>query len=141
MRIGGTPAAGRLRRPVLKEWITPDVMLVTNEIEGDRQNVKSGDREAVSSSARPDASSLYKTDLDRHLFSLADEEEKLKEVSDALLELLEAIPEKLRETFLLREHHGLSYREIGLRLDIPVGTVKSRLHRIRKLLKDRRTDA
>lgn len=84
-------------------------------------------------------SELYKADIDRHLFSMADEEQSLKEVSDTLLELLEEIPETLRETFLLREHHGLSYREIGIRIGIPLGTVKSRLHRIRKRLKNRRT--
>lgn len=92
---------------------------------------------AGSSDGDRKASELYKADVDRHLFSLADEEQKLKEVSDALLELLEEIPEKLRETFILREHHGLSYREIGIHIGIPLGTVKSRLHRIRKRLKDR----
>ncbi|MEL6981344.1 MAG: RNA polymerase sigma factor [Actinomycetota bacterium] len=43
-----------------------------------------------------------------------------------------------REIFVLRDHHGLSYREIAQALSIPEGTVMSRLHgartRLRSLL-------
>jgi len=40
-----------------------------------------------------------------------------------------------REIFVLRDFHGLSYREIGEVLDIPAGTVMSRLHSARTKLR------
>ena len=38
------------------------------------------------------------------------------------------LPETLRQTLLLAYHQDLKYREIAEILEIPVGTVKSRLH-------------
>lgn len=43
-------------------------------------------------------------------------------------ESIEKLPELLRETLLLAYDQGLKYREIAEILDVPVGTVKSRLH-------------
>jgi RNA polymerase sigma-70 factor (ECF subfamily) len=48
--------------------------------------------------------------------------------------LIEALPEPLRETIVLRELHELGYREIADVTDVPIGTVMSRLHRARALL-------
>ena len=45
--------------------------------------------------------------------------------------LIEALPEPLRETIVLRELHELGYREIADVTDVPIGTVMSRLHRAR----------
>jgi RNA polymerase sigma-70 factor (ECF subfamily) len=39
-----------------------------------------------------------------------------------------ALPDHLRSTLLLAYYQGMKYREIAEVLDIPVGTVKSRLH-------------
>jgi len=41
---------------------------------------------------------------------------------------LDQLPEHLRSTVLLAYYQGLKYREIAEILDVPVGTVKSRLH-------------
>lgn len=41
---------------------------------------------------------------------------------------------EFRETLLLRERDGLDYDEIAARLALPVGTVRSRLHRARAAL-------
>jgi RNA polymerase sigma-70 factor (ECF subfamily) len=41
---------------------------------------------------------------------------------------VERLPEFLRQVVLLAYYQGLKYREIAEILDIPVGTVKSRLH-------------
>jgi RNA polymerase sigma-70 factor (ECF subfamily) len=41
---------------------------------------------------------------------------------------IEQLPEFLRQVLLLAYYQGLKYREIADILDIPVGTVKSRLH-------------
>jgi RNA polymerase sigma-70 factor (ECF subfamily) len=47
--------------------------------------------------------------------------------------LLAALPDKLREVFVLREMRGMDYREIATALRIPVGTVRSRLSRAREV--------
>jgi len=47
---------------------------------------------------------------------------------------LEAIPDTFRIAVLLADVEGFSYKEIAEILDIPIGTVMSRLHRGRKAL-------
>ena len=46
----------------------------------------------------------------------------------ALLELVASLPEKQREVVVLRFGEGLQLDEIAGRMDIAIGTVKSRLH-------------
>ena len=50
------------------------------------------------------------------------------EVKDAL----EALPEQFRVAVLLADIEGFSYKEIADMLEVPIGTVMSRLHRGRK---------
>ncbi len=52
------------------------------------------------------------------------------EVKDAV----EALPDQFRMAVLLADVEGFSYKEIAEILDIPIGTVMSRLHRGRKAL-------
>jgi RNA polymerase sigma-70 factor, ECF subfamily len=47
---------------------------------------------------------------------------------------IEQLPDEFRETLILRELEGLSYKEIAGVLNIPMGTVMSRLARARDLL-------
>ena len=54
-------------------------------------------------------------------------------VRDALAEL----PLPLREVIVLRELEGLSYQEIAVLVEIPIGTVMSRLSRGRRQLQQR----
>ena len=53
---------------------------------------------------------------------------------------LDRLPDDLRATLILQMYEGLKYREIADALDIPLGTVKSRLNnallRLREELKD-----
>ena len=55
-------------------------------------------------------------------------------VDEGIIEALESLPENFRMPVLLADVEGFSYKEIAEMLDIPIGTVMSRLHRGRKAL-------
>ena len=57
---------------------------------------------------------------------------------DALIQAaLSALADDHRAVVVLKEYDGLRYDEIAAILDVPVGTVRSRLHRARLELRDR----
>lgn len=56
-----------------------------------------------------------------------------EEVQAALLDL----PYEFREAVVMADVVGLSYEEVAEAADVPVGTVRSRIHRGRKMLKER----
>ncbi|HKK07967.1 MAG TPA: sigma-70 family RNA polymerase sigma factor [Gemmatimonadota bacterium] len=58
-------------------------------------------------------------------------------VDRAVVEAIEALDEEFRVPLVLSDLEGLSYREVAEALDVPVGTVKSRLHRARRRLQNR----
>jgi RNA polymerase sigma-70 factor (ECF subfamily) len=66
-------------------------------------------------------------------------EDELFEVftDDEVKAAIEAIPEQFRMAVLLADIEGFSYKEIAEILDIPIGTVMSRLHRGRRGLQKR----
>jgi len=51
-------------------------------------------------------------------------------------DLIDSLPEHYRIVVLLRHQQDLSYEEIAEALNLPLGTVKARIHRARALLKD-----
>lgn len=55
-------------------------------------------------------------------------------VDDEVLRAVDELPEAFREAVTLSDVEGLSYEEIAKVLEVPVGTVKSRLFRGRRLL-------
>jgi len=52
-----------------------------------------------------------------------------------VLSALEEVPEIFREIVVLCDVEGFSYKEISSIMDVPMGTVMSRLHRGRKVLR------
>ena len=62
-----------------------------------------------------------------------DSEERQRIVQRALTEL----PEEFRTTLILKEMDGMSYEDIASTLGIPLGTVRSRIHRARIELRDK----
>ncbi|MGD9997300.1 MAG: sigma-70 family RNA polymerase sigma factor [Ilumatobacteraceae bacterium] len=59
---------------------------------------------------------------------------------DEVKEALEALPETFRMPVLLADVEDFTYKEIAEMLDIPIGTVMSRLHRGRKAMQKRLMD-
>ena len=55
-------------------------------------------------------------------------------VDDDIIAALESLPENFRLPVLYADVEGFSYKEIAEILDVPIGTVMSRLHRGRKAL-------
>lgn len=78
---------------------------------------------------------------------VADTEEKIAETiqfeapipqhltDEDVLQALKKVPETFREIVLLCDVEGFAYKEIASLLDVPIGTVMSRLHRGRKVLR------
>lgn len=62
------------------------------------------------------------------------EQQELKEILEKTYNTLSS---KYRAAVVLRHQEGLSYKEIADILEIPVGTVKFRLHRAYKILKEK----
>lgn len=58
----------------------------------------------------------------------------LRELNDSIRRILPTLPEIYREVLQLRIYRELSYEAIADKLDLPVGTIKSRIARARKML-------
>jgi len=63
-----------------------------------------------------------------------------QEIRQDVLDALQLLDPDHREVLVLRELQGLSYREIASVLEVPDGTVESRLFRARQELKERLKD-
>ena len=55
-----------------------------------------------------------------------------KQVAEAVNRAIERLPEELRTAIVLRELEGLSYDEIAVSMNCPIGTVRSRIFRARE---------
>jgi RNA polymerase sigma-70 factor (ECF subfamily) len=55
--------------------------------------------------------------------------------SEDLARAVRRLPESYRAAILLRDVEGCSYQDVAMRLRVPIGTVMSRLHRGRALLR------
>ena len=64
-----------------------------------------------------------------------------RELMRAVDEHIAALPHEFREVMVLRGSDELSYREISERTNVPLGTVMSRLHRARAILRSCLTPA
>lgn len=60
-----------------------------------------------------------------------------REIAAAVREAVQELPEEFKHAVLLRDLQGLSYEEIAEVLNVPPGTVRSRIHRGRLLLQER----
>jgi RNA polymerase sigma-70 factor (ECF subfamily) len=60
-----------------------------------------------------------------------------KQIVEAVNAAVEKLPEDLRTAITLREIEGLSYEEIALVMDCPIGTVRSRIFRARDAIAEK----
>ncbi len=74
-------------------------------------------------------------DPDRILPPSAAADAATDSLSDEVQAALRTLPEDFRAAVVLCDVVGLSYEEIGEALDVPVGTVRSRIHRGRRQLR------
>lgn len=58
-------------------------------------------------------------------------------LGDEISSAITSLPEKFKSVVVLRDLEDLPYEEIAETLEIPIGTVRSRLHRARALLFDK----
>lgn len=76
--------------------------------------------------------------LDAAIAEQSPEAEVLNRIpDDTVKDAVDSLPEQFRVAVLLADVEGFSYKEIAEILDIPIGTVMSRLHRGRKQLQKR----
>jgi RNA polymerase sigma-70 factor (ECF subfamily) len=66
-----------------------------------------------------------------------DEDLELREVGRLLLAITDELPPHYRSMIVLRHQEQLSYEEIAQVLDLPLGTVKARIHRARAMMRDK----
>lgn len=95
----------------------------------------------VAQGRRPPSNDLDASDVENFETSNA-----LKEISNpenlmlseelrrVVFQTIESLPEDLRVAITLREFDGLSYEEIAVIMDCPVGTVRSRIFRAREAI-------
>ena len=57
-----------------------------------------------------------------------------EEIKKGIFDTLETLPEELRMAISLRELDGMSYEDIAIVMDCPVGTVRSRIFRAREAI-------
>lgn len=80
--------------------------------------------------------------LDEHADAIADSAEGPESLAlagvgvEAILSALDALPDDLAETLRLAWLHELPYADIAAVTDVPVGTVKSRVSRARRMMQE-----
>jgi len=94
-----------------------------------RQKSRPPDVEFDEVADRPATHALYEADPEGRLFD---------HIIDArVIAAIDDLPEEFRVAVVLSDLEGLSYQEVAELMDIPVGTVKSRLFRARRRLQER----
>ena len=71
-----------------------------------------------------------------YMQSETDNRSEKNELLDLIKTALELMPEEYREIFILREYNGHSYAEIAEILEMPLSTVKIRIFRAKKKMKE-----
>lgn len=65
-----------------------------------------------------------------------DQELEENELEQDLSSMIDTLPEKFRESLLLRHEKEMSYNDIAQKTGVPINTVKTRIKRARELLRE-----
>ena len=60
-----------------------------------------------------------------------------EEIRRTVYKTISELPEDLRTAIMLREMEGMSYEDIALTMDCPIGTVRSRIFRAREAIDEK----
>lgn len=60
-----------------------------------------------------------------------------QELQQVILSAMNELPEELRQAIMLREVEGMSYEDMADLLQIPIGTVRSRIFRARQFIEEK----
>jgi RNA polymerase sigma-70 factor (ECF subfamily) len=115
---GAFRGAGRFQgRSSVKTWLTRIVLTQAAILQRDRKRRRlRQDESAAQRAAAPGGASQVEAKMDLHA-------------------ALQRLSDEHREVLALREFENLSYADIANLLDVPVGTIESRLYRARSELK------
>lgn len=100
--------------------------------------VEKARRETPAGDGLPDDGALGDVDSPPPAWDLASLD--WEQVDDRLKRAIDELPAHYREVLLLWAVEGLKYREVADVLDVPLGTVMSRLHRTRAILSEKLAD-
>ena len=83
-----------------------------------------------------DAADAEQYDLESRLKEQGTPESELMrdEVKRTVFETIAELPDDLRTAIMLREMEGMSYEDIAITMDCPIGTVRSRIFRAREAI-------
>lgn len=95
-----------------------------NHLVATRRRPPGSDIDASEAEQYDGAASLKEYDTPEHLL-LKDE------IQTTIARAIDELPDDLRTAITLRELEGMSYEEIALAMDCPIGTVRSRIFRAR----------
>jgi RNA polymerase sigma-70 factor (ECF subfamily) len=86
-----------------------------------------------------DAADAEKYDMDSRLKEQGTPENELmrEEIRRTVYDTIAELPDDLRTAIILREMDGMSYEEIAVTMDCPIGTVRSRIFRAREAIDEK----
>lgn len=106
-----------------------------------RIGINTAKNHIVSRARRPSNQDIDVSDAEQyghtsHLSDIDTPEAMLlsEEIKQKVAEVIQKLPEDLRQAITLRELEGLSYEEIAQAMDCPIGTVRSRIFRAREAI-------
>jgi RNA polymerase sigma-70 factor (ECF subfamily) len=86
-----------------------------------------------------DAADAEQYDMDSRLKEQGTPENELmrEEIKRTVFDTISALPDDLRTAIMLREMEGMSYEDIAVTMECPIGTVRSRIFRAREAIDEK----
>jgi RNA polymerase sigma-70 factor, ECF subfamily len=95
------------------------------------------EREILEGATQEDVASQLRSEASRELAASPENAYVEQLLSDDVVKALDSLPEDFRTVVVLCDLEGLAYKDIAEAVNVPVGTVMSRLYRGRRLLEQK----